>query len=113
MRRQHVPDKLLYFAACTLGQKGYEKLDLMGIGNDFAPSLKSLNDFKTKFAPDTVTIAAGRDIPIKKGFYTMLRIVQNVRHALKPKKKAKAKAKPQNAPAKPTPAKEQPTSTAK
>ena len=36
VRRQHVPDKLLYFAACTLGQEGYEKLDLMGIGNDFA-----------------------------------------------------------------------------
>ncbi len=81
-------------------------LDLMGIGNEFAPSLKSLNDFKTKFAPDTVMIAAGRDIPIKKGFYTMLRMVQNVRHALKPKKKAKAKAQP-------TPAKEQPASTAK
>ena len=113
VRRQHVPDKLLYFAACTLGQEGYEKLDLMGIGNDFAPSLKSLNDFKTKFAPDTVTIAAGRDIPIKKGFYTMLRMVQNARHALKPKKKAKANPKPQNAPANPTPAKEQPASTAK
>lgn len=100
VRRQHVPDKLLYFAACTLGQEGYEKFDLMGIGNDFAPSLKSLNDFKTKFAPDTVMIAAGRDIPIKKGFYTMLRMVQNVRHALKPKKKAKANPKPQAAPAK-------------
>ena len=79
----------------------------MGIGNDFAPSLKSLNEFKTKFAPDTVTIAAGRDIPIKKAFYAMLRMLQNVRHALKPKKKTKA------APAKPSPTKQQPADPAK
>ena len=43
----------------------------------------------------------------------MLRMVQNARHALKPKKKAKANPKPQNAPANPTLAKEQPASTAK
>ena len=61
------------------------KLDLMGIGNDFAPSLKSLNEFKTKFAPETTQIAAGRDIPIKKAFYRMLRMMQSVRKALKPK----------------------------
>ena len=58
---------------------------LTGIGNDFAPSLKSLNEFKTKFAPETTQIAAGRDIPIKKAFYRMLRMMQSVRKALKPK----------------------------
>ena len=66
VRREHVPDKLLYFVACALGKQGCTKLDLMGIGNDFAPSLKSLNEFKTKFAPETTQIAAGRDIPIKR-----------------------------------------------
>lgn len=85
VKRQHVPDKLLYTVACALGQMGYEKLDLMGIGNDFAPSLKSLNEFKTKFADDTTTIAAGRDIPIKKLFYRSLRMLQDVRRALRPK----------------------------
>ena len=85
VRREHVPDKLLYFVACALGKQGCTKLDLMGIGNDFAPSLKSLNEFKTKFAPETTQIAAGRDIPIKKAFYRMLRMMQSVRKALKPK----------------------------
>ncbi|PAU69291.1 methicillin resistance protein [Bifidobacterium italicum] len=90
VKRQHVPDKLLYTVACTLGQMGYEKLDLMGIGNDFAPSLKSLNEFKTKFADDTTTIAAGRDVPIKKLLYRSLRLLQDVRRALRPKKHGNA-----------------------
>lgn len=85
VKRQHVPDKLLYTVACELGQMGYEKLDLMGIGNDFAPSLKSLNEFKTKFSDTTTTIAAGRDVPIKKTFYKSLRLLQDVRRALRPK----------------------------
>lgn len=83
VRRQHVPDKLLYTVACTLGRDGYTKLDLMGIGNDFAPSLKSLNAFKTKFAEDTVPLASGRDVPIKKAFYGMLRTAQNLRRRLR------------------------------
>lgn len=85
VKRDHVPDKLLYTVACELGRMGYERLDLMGIGNDFAPSLKSLNAFKTKFAEETTTIAAGRDVPIKKTFYKSLRLLQDVRRALKPK----------------------------
>ncbi|MEE1296479.1 MAG: GNAT family N-acetyltransferase [Bifidobacterium sp.] len=108
VKRQHVPDMLLYSVACDLGKDGFEKLDLMGISNDFAPSLKGLNEFKTKFTEGTVTIAAGRDIPIKKAFYHALRLLQDARKALrrKPKKGAATKpaAKPQakaDAPAKP------------
>lgn len=83
VKRQHVPDKLLYTAACALGADGYTKLDLMGIGNDFAPSLKSLNEFKTKFSNETVQIAAARDIPIKSLFYRALCTMQNIRHRLR------------------------------
>lgn len=58
--RQHVPDKLIYVICCTLGEQGCTVLDLMGIGNDFAPSLKSLNGFKTKFSESIAQISAGR-----------------------------------------------------
>lgn len=98
VRRQRVPDKLLYTVACSLGADGLTKLDLMGIGNDFAPSLKGLNEFKTKFTEETVSLAAGRDIPIKTTFYRMLRLMQSARHGLKnlkDKKNAKSNTKSQ------------------
>lgn len=102
VKRQHVPDKLLYSVACDLGAAGYEKLDLMGIGNDFAPSLKSLNEFKTKFSENTVHLAAGRDVPLRKAFYHALRAAQDVRKALrgKPKKEQPAKKDTASKPAK-------------
>ncbi|MUH58811.1 methicillin resistance protein [Bifidobacterium sp. GSD1FS] len=90
VRRLHVPDKLLYSVACMLGEAGYEKLDLMGIGNDFAPSLKSLNEFKTKFTKETTQLAAGRDVPVKKTFYSMLRLLQSLRHKMQGKKQGNA-----------------------
>ena len=55
----------------------------MGIGNDFAPSLKSLNTFKTKFAEDTKMVAAARDLPVKRGLYGALRLVKRLRGALR------------------------------
>lgn len=81
--RNLVPDKLLYTFCCALGERGCTQVDLMGIGNDFAPSLKSLNTFKTKFAENTTEVAAGHDIPIKRGLYGALRLVQNIRKALR------------------------------
>ena len=55
----------------------------MGIGNDFAPSLKSLNGFKTKFSENIVQVAAGRDIPVKKAFYRSLTLLQSLRRKLR------------------------------
>ncbi|RSX57262.1 lipid II:glycine glycyltransferase FemX [Bifidobacterium samirii] len=81
--RALVPDKLLYSFCCELGARGCTSIDLMGIGNDFAPSLKSLNTFKTKFAEDTVTIAAARDLPVKRGLYGVLRLVKRLRGAMR------------------------------
>lgn len=79
VRRELVPDKLLYTMCCALSAEGCTTIDLMGIGNDFAPSLKSLNTFKTKFAEETVEIAPGRDVPVKRGFYRVLRFIQALR----------------------------------
>lgn len=84
--QQHVPDKLLYTICCMMGQQGCTQIDLMGIGNDFAPSLKSLNTFKTKFSENTVQTAAGRDIPINTVFYRALTLLQSIRHALRRKR---------------------------
>ena len=83
-RRSNVTDKLFYFACCELGRHGCEVFDLMGIGSDFSPTLKSLNTFKTKFAKDVTHVAPDRDIAIKGGFYKSLivgkRVIQAVRN---------------------------------
>ncbi|NEG70079.1 GNAT family N-acetyltransferase [Bifidobacterium sp. BRDM6] len=83
VRRLHVPDKLLFTVACMLGEQGLEKLDLMGIGNDFAPSLKPLNEFKTKFTKETTAVAAGHDFPIKKTLYRSLVLMKDLRARLR------------------------------
>ena len=71
-RRTHVTDKLLYAECCMLSQQGVKDYDLMGIGSDFAPMLKGLNEFKTKFVKDISHEAPERDVPVKKGFYSLL-----------------------------------------
>lgn len=78
--RLHVTDRLLYAECCELGAQGLERYDLMGIGSDFAPSLKGLNEFKTKFTEEITPVAPGRDIPIKKPLYTALTLLQRLRH---------------------------------
>lgn len=93
VRRLHVPDKLLFTVATTLGQEGFEKLDLMGIGNDFAPSLKSLNEFKTKFSKEITEVAAAHDFPLKKGLYKGLVLLKELRGKLRRKPSAEAGTK--------------------
>lgn len=86
--RMHVTDKLLYWECCELGRQGINTYDLMGIGNDFNPSIKGLNEFKTKFTEEITDVAPDRDVPIKKGFYALLTLVKSVRGALRKAKKA-------------------------
>lgn len=48
-------------------------LDLMGIGSDYHPSLKSLNTFKTKFSKDIIDVPVYKEIVIhKSSYYTKL-----------------------------------------
>ncbi|RSX55714.1 Cell wall biosynthesis-associated protein [Bifidobacterium dolichotidis] len=82
-RGEFIPDKMLLHAMLDLNSEGFTKFDLMGIGNDFAPSLKSLNGFKTKFAKDTTVVAAGHDIPLHKCLYSMLTMMKSVRDKLR------------------------------
>lgn len=81
--RLHVTDKLLYWECCELGRQGITDYDLMGIGSDFAPSLKGLNEFKCKFTEDVTPVAAGRDVPIKKAFYSTLKLAKSVKDGLR------------------------------
>ncbi|QSY57669.1 GNAT family N-acetyltransferase [Bifidobacterium imperatoris] len=78
--RLHVTDRLLYAECCMLGGQGVTDYDLMGIGSDFAPSLKGLNEFKTKFTEETTPVAPARDVPIHRGFYAGLKTLQSIRH---------------------------------
>ncbi|MBM6698972.1 GNAT family N-acetyltransferase [Bifidobacterium pullorum subsp. saeculare] len=82
-RRMHVTDRLLYWECCELGRQGIADYDLMGIGNDFNPSIKGLNEFKTKFTKQTTPVAPDRDITVRKGFYTALTLVKRLRGALR------------------------------
>ena len=81
--RLHVTDKLLYSECCILGAQGITNYDLMGIGSDFAPSLKGLNEFKTKFTEEVTPVPPARDVPIKKAFYWALTTAQSLRKALR------------------------------
>ena len=81
--RLHVTDKLLYCECCILGSQGITAYDLMGIGSDFAPSLKGLNEFKTKFTEEITPVAPGRDVPVRRAFYGALRLAQTLRHAVR------------------------------
>lgn len=81
--RIHVTDRLLYAGSCMLGSQGITDYDLMGIGSAFAPSLKGLNEFKTKFTETITPVAPARDMPIKKVFYKTLQAVQGVRRAFR------------------------------
>ncbi len=82
--RKHVTDKLVYFECCELSHMGYEEYDLMGIGSDFSPSLKGLNEFKTKFTKEGVrSVAPDRDLPVRKTFYRALTSMRSVRDRLR------------------------------
>lgn len=80
--RQHVTDRLVLFECNDLrDNKGVFDYDMMGIGNDFAPSLMGLNEFKTKFAKNgIVDVAPDRDLPLKKGFYKALCAIKKLRN---------------------------------
>lgn len=82
--RKHVTDKLVYFECCELARQGMREYDLMGIGSDFSPSLKGLNEFKTKFAKEGVrSVAPDRDVPVRRTFYGTLTGVRGVRDRLR------------------------------
>lgn len=77
--RMHVSDKLCYFEACELGKMGCEDYDLMAIGSDFSPTLKGLNEFKTKFCKEVVRVAPDRDVPVKKTAYKLLATIKQAK----------------------------------
>ncbi len=86
VRRRHAYSCDRSTAVCRMlhaGLAGITDYDLMGIGSDFAPSLKGLNEFKTKFTETITPVAPARDVPLKKVFYKTLQAVQGVRRAFR------------------------------
>ena len=79
-RKMHVTDRLLFAECCELGKQGITEYDLMGIGSDFAPSLMGLNEFKTKFTENITPVSPERDFPIRKVTYSLLTMMQKIRH---------------------------------
>lgn len=70
--RSFVTDGLIFFESCVLSKQGVTSYDMMGIGNDFSPTLKGLNTFKTKFSKEIVDIAPDRDLPLRPIIYGSL-----------------------------------------
>lgn len=78
-RETRAVDKQVLEEAAALAGAGAKRYDLMGIGSDdFSPSIKPLREFKTKFAQETVFVAPDRDVPIKKTFYRVLKLVKAI-----------------------------------
>ena len=81
--RLHVTDKLLYTECCLLGSRGSTGYDRVGIGSELAPSLNGRNEFKCKCTEEITPVAAGRDVPIKKAFYSSLKLAKSLKNTLK------------------------------
>lgn len=67
-----VADRLLLFFATELALQGVQSVDLMGIGSDIAPSLKSLNTFKTKFSNEVREVAPVREVIVRPALYAAI-----------------------------------------
>lgn len=91
--RNFVTDGLIFFECCTLSEQGVVSYDQMGIGNDFAPSLKGLNTFKTKFSKEITDVAPNRDLPLRPHFYGLLVRLQARRRKLRDAAESKAEKK--------------------
>ncbi|OFK24774.1 GNAT family N-acetyltransferase [Olsenella sp. HMSC062G07] len=72
LARTLATDGLIYFECCELARRGCTSYDQMGIGNDFSPTLKGLNTFKTKFAEGVTDVAPARDLPVRPVLYGSL-----------------------------------------
>lgn len=78
--RNRITDALVLFEACTLSERGLLTFDMMGIGNDFAPSLKGLNVFKCKFSKEVQDVAPDRDLPLRGVMYASLVKARQILH---------------------------------
>ena len=81
--RNLLSDGLVYYVACELARRGVKTFDLMGIGSDEFPALKTLNTFKTKFSNEITKVAPDRDYAFRPVFYASL---AKARELLKGKK---------------------------
>lgn len=70
--RARVSDRLVFFECEQLSRRGITGYDLMGIGSDIAPSLRGLNEFKTKFSKVQAEVAPARDVPVRPLAYAAL-----------------------------------------
>ncbi len=91
--RKRVADKLVYFECCQAAALGCTDYDLMGIGSDFAPETRNLNEFKTKFTKEVAHIAPDRDVPVKTALYRMLCSLKSMRRSLRERRAAATEAR--------------------
>lgn len=93
-QRTHTTDRLVLFECEELCRLGVATYDLMGIGSDFSPSLRGLNEFKCKFSKEIVEVAPDRDVVVRRAAYTALRTARDARAALRDWK-ASQRSRPQ------------------
>ena len=83
--RLHVTDKLLYTECCILGSQGITEYDLMG--DRLRAWHRAVNGRQRVQVPsyteEITPVAAGRDVPIKKAFYSSLKLAKSLKNTLK------------------------------
>lgn len=72
-------DALVYYEFCELGKLGCDYVDMMGIGSDFSPSLMGLNEFKTKFTKEIITLPPDEDVVLHPYIYNLLKTIKKHR----------------------------------
>ncbi|WP_297564884.1 peptidoglycan bridge formation glycyltransferase FemA/FemB family protein [uncultured Arcanobacterium sp.] len=83
--QQHLaPDYLLWYSLNELAASGVTSLDLLGIGSDLAPHLRTLNTFKTKFATETVAVPPYREIILHPGRYKLCNMLADLKQKIRP-----------------------------
>lgn len=82
--RQHcVIDRMVLEAAVEASLRGCATLDMMGIGSDRVPELRTLNQFKTKFSPEVVHTPHAREITLRPRMLALMEAAARLRGRLR------------------------------
>ncbi|WP_169331225.1 lipid II:glycine glycyltransferase FemX [Alloscardovia criceti] len=76
--RKHANDVMVFMECKELLQRGITQYDLMGIGSEASPTLKGLNEFKTKFSENIVTVPLMKALVVRPAKFALYKTVRGV-----------------------------------
>ncbi|WP_196717547.1 lipid II:glycine glycyltransferase FemX [Actinomyces trachealis] len=78
-QRNYSPDLTLYTALLALQGDGVRLVDLVAVGTDFNPALRTLNQFKTKWNDEITPVSAPMELVLKPNRYRLMNKIVAVR----------------------------------